>query len=150
MKDAGKRYHQAIRFLEQAETKHEAALGVLWAALENRQTVKVPGLRKLASISEAALVEAYGAAAYWHRTYWLARRSALHGELVAAVHIMRQYDRIARCCGDLTTHPARTAMENIVIDEFTDIIDDTAVPTDGPECELLVEYRGVWRGSGRV
>lgn len=153
--NTAKGYHKAVADLSAAETRHRDALDALDAALSNRESHKVLGLRQAAATTERKLAEALERAQAAHRAYWLERGAELVPNLRQAALAIRRYNVIAAIAGhSMNYDPARVVIDEVHADSATfggvgELIGDEAVPLEAPVSELLADFRGSWRGAGR-
>lgn len=150
-RSAAQQYRDSIKRLEAAEKRHSVSLDELAGALEARRANDVPGLRIAAQKSEESLSAALEAAALSHRSYWASRRDALMPEVLAVAHLVRRFNRIARCAGVTHSSPFDTVLQDaLAVGAPVDVIDAEGIPEEGPDSEVLDDFRGAWKYGSRL
>ena len=149
-KHPAKAYHAAIPKLQKAEAEYSRALDELASALEHRRSCDVPGLRRRAKTAEDELRSSLEACHGHWRSYWLNRRAEVEPQLKGMATTMRRYDAFCKVLGGLQpARPAALFIDNAYIEtgplDTDALLDDSGVPVDAPDSELLAEHAGAWK-----
>lgn len=144
-----KRYHEAVRKMQKAEEKYSAALDELSKAKAERRANDVPGLRRKASEAEDELKAVLESANRIWGSYWHERRSEFAEQLKAVGPAIKHYDAISHVLGEFVASPSFTFLQARNVEKpmirKESLLDDSGVPVESPDSEVLESRMGVWR-----